>query len=138
VVGGGDCGAGYGVRRFAGRPGSDAEQTPAGRQTSSGSERIVAVLDKLVEGETTVWIYEDFRAVLVVVGGRPLVQRYYDSSAEATSDVRSVTKSVMSILVGIALDEGMLGGLDQTLAELLPDYAAMMTPDVAGSPWSRC
>ena len=121
------------VTACAGSPdGSDAEETPAGQQTSSGSERVAAVFDKLVEGDTTAWYYDDFRAVLVVVGGRPLVQRYYDSSAEATSDVRSVTKSVMSILVGIALDEGELGGLDQTLAELLPDYAANMTPDVAG------
>ncbi len=60
------------------------------------------------------------------------MERYYDSSTEATSNVASVTKSVMSILVGIAIDEGDLGGVDQTLSELLPEYAAIMAPDVAG------
>jgi CubicO group peptidase (beta-lactamase class C family) len=121
------------VTACAGSPdGSGAEQTPAGQQTSSGSEQLAAVFDSLVEGNVTASTYEDLRAVLVIVGGRPLVERYYDSSAEAASGVFSVTKSVMSILVGIALDEGELGGLDQTLSELLPDYAAMMTPEVAG------
>jgi CubicO group peptidase (beta-lactamase class C family) len=111
--------------------GSDAGGTPAGQETSSGSEQVTAVFDSLVEGDVTASTYDDLRAVLMFVGGRPLMERYYDSSAEATSGVFSVTKSVMSLLVGIALDEGELGGLDQTLAELLPDYAAMMTPDVA-------
>ena len=60
------------------------------------------------------------------------MERYYDSSAEATSNVASVTKSVMSILVGVALDEGVLGSIDQTLSELLPEYAAIMEQDVAG------
>jgi CubicO group peptidase (beta-lactamase class C family) len=121
------------VTACAGSPdGSGAEQTPAGQQTSSGSEQLAAVFDSLVEGNVTASTYEDLRAVLVIVGGRPLVERYYDSSAEATSNVASVTKSVMSILVGVALDEGVLGSVDQTLSELLPEYVAIMAPDVAG------
>jgi CubicO group peptidase (beta-lactamase class C family) len=111
-------------------PGSG--ETPGGQQTSSGPEQVAAVFDELVEGDIGAGVYKDLRAVLVLVGGRPLVERYYDSSAEATSNVASVTKSVMSILVGIALDEGVLGSVDQTLSELLPEYAAIMAPDVAG------
>jgi CubicO group peptidase (beta-lactamase class C family) len=121
------------ITACAGSPdGSGSEQTPAGQQTSSGPEQVAAVFDELVEGDTTAGVYEDLRAVLVLVGGRPLVERYYDSSAEATSNVASVTKSVMSILVGVALDEGDVGSVDQTLSELLPEYAAIMAPDVAG------
>jgi CubicO group peptidase (beta-lactamase class C family) len=112
--------------------GSGSGETPAGQQTSSSPEQVAAVFDRLVEGGNTAWIYEDLRAVLVFVGGRPLVERYYDSSAEATSEVASVTKSVMSILVGIAMDEDELGSVEQTLAELLPDYATIMAPEVAG------
>jgi CubicO group peptidase (beta-lactamase class C family) len=111
--------------------GSGSGETPAGQQTSSSPEQVAAVFDELVKGDTA-GVYEDLRAVLVLVGGRPLVERYYDSSAEATSNVASVTKSVMSILVGIAVDEGVLGSVDQTLSELLPEYAAIMAPDVAG------
>ena len=112
--------------------GSGSGETPGGQQTSSSPEQVAAVFDELVEGDITAGVYEDLRAVLVLVGGRPLVERYYDSSAEATSNVASVTKSVMSILVGIALDEGDLGSVDQTLSELLREYAAIMAPDVAG------
>jgi len=45
-------------------------------------------------------------------------------------NIHSVTKSVMSTLIGIAVGEGKLR-LDQNLAELLPQYAAQMSPDVA-------
>ena len=117
----------------AGSPnGSGSGETPGGRQTSSSPEQVAAVFDELVNGDVHSGVYEDLRAVLVLVGGRPLVERYYDSSAEATSNVASVTKSVMSILVGVALDEGVLGSVEQTLSELLPEYAAIMAPDVAG------
>lgn len=35
----------------------------------------------------------------------------------------------MSTLVGIAIAEGKISSLDATLTELLPDYAAKMSPD---------
>ena len=43
----------------------------------------------------------------------------------------SITKSVVSTLVGIAVAEHRLAGLDQTLATALPAYAAIMRPEVA-------
>ena len=43
-------------------------------------------------------------------------------NAQSQSPVRSVTKSVLSILVGIALDRGYLR-LDQKLSELLPEVS---------------
>jgi len=74
----------------------------------------------------------DVRAVIVVAGDRTVVEEYYDSTPEDYRSVFSVTKSVVSTLVGIAVDEGLLD-LGQTLAQLLPAYAATMTPDVAGT-----
>jgi CubicO group peptidase (beta-lactamase class C family) len=72
------------------------------------------------------------RAVLITVDGRPVVTRYYrDSGPSDTANVYSVTKSVVSTLVGIALSEGRLHGLDQTLSQLLPAFASVMKPDVA-------
>ena len=60
------------------------------------------------------------------VHDRPVFERYYHSTAATTGNVFSVTKSVMSMLIGIALDERKLRGVDSTLAELLPAYAATM------------
>ena len=121
---------GSGADGDRGTGGSEASTT-APASGVSAEERVGAVVDAYLEGDLT-GAREDVRAVLVTVGGRPLLERYYDSSAEATGGVFSVTKSVMSILVGIALDEGDLGSVEQTLAELLPEHAATMAPEVAG------
>ncbi len=45
------------------------------------------------------------------------------------SHLWSVTKSVVSTLVGIAIAEEKISSLDATLPELLPDNAAQMSPD---------
>lgn len=66
------------------------------------------------------------RAVLVSVDGKTEVSVYRKLKPTDYSHVFSVTKSVTSILVGIAIDEGRLH-LDDTLAERLPKYADQMS-----------
>ena len=69
------------------------------------------------------------RAVLVTVDGETVLSYYRNRRPTDYAHVYSVTKSVMSILVGIAIDEGRLQ-LNQTLVELLPEYADRMTDRV--------
>lgn len=69
------------------------------------------------------------RAVLVSVDGETVLSHYRGRRPADYAHVWSVTKSVMSILVGIAIDEGRLR-LDQTLAELLPAHADAMTDQI--------
>jgi len=69
------------------------------------------------------------RAVLVSVGGDTVLSDYRDQRPTDYAHVFSVTKSVMSILVGIAIDEDRLR-LDQTLDKLLPAHADEMTDEV--------
>jgi len=59
---------------------------------------------------------------LVVTRGNCIAFEYYrkDISAETQSAVNSVTKSVLSILVGIAIDEAFLR-LDEKLSEVFPE-----------------
>jgi CubicO group peptidase (beta-lactamase class C family) len=59
---------------------------------------------------------------LVIARGNCIAFEYYrkDIGAETQSPVHSVTKSVLSILIGIAIDEGYLR-LDEKLSEILPD-----------------
>lgn len=60
------------------------------------------------------------RSLLVVRNGRLVLEQYYRGNhADSLNDVRSVTKSVMSALVGIALQEGDLSSVDQTLGDFL-------------------
>ena len=67
------------------------------------------------------------RAIMVQVDGRTRFEHYYNSSADQSRSSFSVTKSVMSTLVGIAIGEGRLQ-LDDRLDEMLPRQAAAMTP----------
>jgi CubicO group peptidase (beta-lactamase class C family) len=58
---------------------------------------------------------------LVVVHDGTVDRQFYmnGGGADTAQDVRSVTKSIVALLVGIALDRGCLISLDRTLAELL-------------------
>ena len=77
--------------------------------------------------------YADLRSVIVLAHGRTAYERYFQSASTDYHQVFSVTKSVISALIGIAIAEGAIRGVDATLAELLPDHAKDMTPAVAGT-----
>ena len=69
------------------------------------------------------------RSLLVVRRGRLVRERYWGGrTASDLADVRSVTKSVVSTLTGLALERGHLSSLDQTLGELLPAGVATLDP----------
>lgn len=77
--------------------------------------------------------YRQLRSVLVLADGRTVLERYYQGEQSDYHHVWSVTKSVMSTLIGIAIAQGKLQGVEQTLVELLPAYASDMSPAVAGT-----
>lgn len=59
-------------------------------------------------------------SLLVARHGRLVVERYYGIQAADRVPVFSITKSVVSALVGIALAEGRLRSVDERLAEIVP------------------
>jgi len=107
---------------------SASSRDSASADTVVAGDEFMTDVERIFEASNTGG-YDNVRAVVVTVDERPIVERYYRSSAETTSNVFSVTKTVMSMLIGIALDNGDLQGLDQTLAELLPSYADRMAPE---------
>jgi CubicO group peptidase (beta-lactamase class C family) len=67
--------------------------------------------------------YPNVRSLLVVRHGYLVYERYWRGvTADDGRNSFSVTKSVVSALVGIALGDGNLKGLDQTVEELLADH----------------
>ncbi|MBL0728852.1 serine hydrolase [Piscinibacter sp. HJYY11] len=68
----------------------------------------------------------DVRSVVVLQRGRTVFE-YHRSGfgAESLHSVESVTKGVLSLLVGIALAQGRLADLDRTVVELLPELAGV-------------
>ncbi len=67
--------------------------------------------------------YPNLFSLMVVKDGKNLYEKYYQGhTAETYTHVFSVTKSVTSALIGIALDKGFIRSLDQPLADYLPGY----------------
>ena len=65
---------------------------------------------------------EPLETVLVAVDGRVIAERGYDGySPDEPTNIKSASKSVVAALVGIAIDRGVLEGVDQRVAELLAD-----------------
>jgi CubicO group peptidase (beta-lactamase class C family) len=75
--------------------------------------------------------WQRLRAVLVFHDGEPLFERYIASTPDDYWDVRSVAQSVTSTLVGIAIDEGLIRGVDATLGELLTRWSGVLTPETS-------
>ena len=64
-------------------------------------------------------------SLLVSRGGERLGERYFHgASASTVINIKSASKSVVSALVGIAIDQGHISGTDQTVAALLPEAFA--------------
>jgi len=71
-------------------------------------------------------------AVLINADGQTVLTHYrHGRKPDKTMHVYSVTKSVLSALIGIALDEKLINDLDSALGELLPRHRAQMTGDMA-------
>ncbi|HXZ59120.1 MAG TPA: serine hydrolase [Steroidobacteraceae bacterium] len=73
-------------------------------------------------------------SVLVARHGRLVYEEYFDGGADTLRDTRSATKSVTGVLIGIAIEERKLRGVDARVLELLPDRAARLAnPDARKS-----
>jgi CubicO group peptidase (beta-lactamase class C family) len=105
---------------------ADAADWPVASPESQGINK--AALDGLLDAAKILDVSKSLhtlRSVVVVRNGFLIDERYYDKSNISTLRyIASVTKSVTSILVGIALEQGKIRSLDQTVGELLPEAAA--------------
>src|SRR5262249_7517747 len=82
-------------------------------------------------------------AVLVVRHGTLVFEHYFSGSDEAWGrplgnvafgpdvrhDERSATKSIVALLLGIAIDRGLIKSIDEPVLSFFPEYADLRTPD---------
>lgn len=68
---------------------------------------------------------DDNIAGIVVLKNGAMVHETYDNGCDETTAIHgfSVTKSVVALLFGIALDQGLLESVDQRVLDFFPDYA---------------
>lgn len=63
------------------------------------------------------------RSLLVSIDGEMVEERYFHGARSSTwANLKSVSKSVLSTLVGIALDQGALGSIRDTITKYFPEY----------------
>ena len=87
-------------------------------------------------------IEADAHAVVVVRHGKLVFEQYYTGydepwgkddqdytfDATTTHDMRSASKSVVSLLIGIAIDRKLIASADEPVTKFFPDYAALKSP----------
>ena len=72
--------------------------------------------------------YPHIRSLLVLRHDTIVYERYYKGlTADSLHEVASITKSITSALIGIALHRGDLQSLDQPIAPFFPEEAAAIT-----------
>ena len=65
----------------------------------------------------------DIHSLIVIKNDKLILEAYLDPYTEyVLHNVKSVSKSVLSALAGIALEQGLIGSVDATLTEALPEY----------------
>jgi len=92
------------------------------RESTPGEQGVDAA--RLAEGYDQLTAeYPHFDSLIIVRRGCIVFERYRgDSGPEVLHNLKSVTKSVLSMLIGIAIQTGDLEGLDGKLGYYFPDY----------------
>jgi CubicO group peptidase (beta-lactamase class C family) len=89
----------------------------------------------------------NMHAVLVARSGKLVFEQYFSGSdevpglfsgsrvknvvfdADTLHDVKSVSKSVASLAVGIAIDRGLIRGVNESIFSFFPEYADLRSPE---------
>lgn len=89
--------------------------------------------DMLDQAFTTLSQVDGMQSILLGRNGVVEYERYYNDGNRGTFyDVRSVTKSVMGLLIGIAIEEGFIQSIQQTVGEFfVPGVIATLDADKA-------
>lgn len=67
--------------------------------------------------------YGNIGGIVVLKNGETLYEKYFNEcTTDSTFHVFSVTKSIISILIGIAIDKGYIKSIDQKVLDFFHDY----------------
>lgn len=117
---------------------NDGWKTASADSLGVDSARLAALT-----GAIRAWPELGVHAVLIERDGKLIYEEYFDGfdekwgeplgkvsmTTETKHDLRSVTKSVVSALVGIAQGEGAIPSLEQPLVRWFPEYPELDTPE---------
>ncbi len=66
--------------------------------------------------------FKKIGSVLIARHGQLAYEKYFEGDATTLRDTRSATKSITSLLIGLAIQEGKLSGTDAKVLDLLPEH----------------
>ena len=89
------------------------------------------------------WKEANLHGVVVVRHGKLAFEHYFrgydlkartgpgivDFNAATTHDLRSMTKSMTALVMGTAIDRGMIADVDQPVLSFFPDYGDLRKPE---------
>ena len=89
------------------------------------------------------WKEANLHGVVVMRHGKLAFEHYFrgfdlkarngpgiiDFNTTTTHDLRSMTKSVTALVLGVAIDRGIVADVDQSVLSFFPDYADLRTPE---------
>jgi len=96
--------------------------------------KIAELIEQIKDGR-----HGDIHSFLIAKDGRLVVEEYFaedgakhgplitDLFRDRVHHLASTTKSVTSLLVGIAIDRGFIHGVEDPISQYLPDYASLFT-----------
>ena len=85
----------------------------------------LTMIQETIEGleETIRSEYGNIAGIVVLKNGEKRYEQYFNScNSDSPIHVCSVTKSIISILIGIAADLGYIGSVEQRVLDFYPDY----------------
>lgn len=123
-----------------GLPAAVADDWQIGDQDTAiaNPERLCALSDKLAKSNSAnvhavvlvrngTLLFEYYRKGYDEKWGRPIGEIEY--APDVRHDVRSISKSVVSLLVGIAVDRGLIRSIDEPVFTFFPEFASLRTPE---------
>lgn len=72
---------------------------------------------------------KNITSVLIARRGNLVYEAYFDGSDDTLRNTRSVTKTVTGILIGLAVDKGLLTGVDAPVMRFFRDKRPVQNPD---------
>jgi CubicO group peptidase (beta-lactamase class C family) len=127
------------AREPCGVPVASNDGWPIETQERSGidAERLCAMIGRLDELDANIHsvllvhegqlVFEHYRSGLDEARGNPPAKVVF--GPEVRHDVRSVSKSVVSLLTGIAIDRKLIASIDVPVAGYFPEYEEILTPE---------
>lgn len=87
------------------------------KTTSLLPEELTSI-DKLVKTQ-----YSNVRGLSILQNEKTVLETYYGRKTETDKfNVASVTKSILSLLIGIAIDNGQIRSVDEKVMDFFPEY----------------